>query len=166
MGFLYVAFGREIRLWGVLLVRSYATNHLKQSVENSVYNWPKHFPSQCPPATAEEAIGIVYRFINGNNPNSKDFISHYERDPIENNNCQARGLSVLRSFDACEIMRQGVPALRRKKIALGTLPNGVGVIKITPSVTCSEHYTWWRFSKPESISPLFKTFNESTGDKQ
>jgi hypothetical protein len=128
-----------------------------------MYIWPSHFPAQCPPAQAAEVSGSIYRFINGRAPLSKDFLSHYERDPGKewgNTECNARGLSVLRSIEDCAQMRKGVPAMRKKRIAVGTLSGGVGLIAKTPSNTCEGHCTWWRSGPPEEICGLFAAVPE------
>ena len=125
-----------------------------------MYNWPKHFPTQCPPSSAHEMSGLIYRFINNNTPKDKDFLSYYERDPEEHDNCKARGLSVLKTYADCLEMRKGIPALKKKKIATGTLPTGSGVINKTPSFNCVNHHTWWRFLPVSTVAPLFSTLTE------
>jgi hypothetical protein len=115
------------------------------------------------PSHSEEVSGIIFRFINGATPASRDFLSHYERDPGNDSNhspCKARGLSVLRSYQHCAEMRQGVPALRKKKIAVGELSGGVGLIAGTPSKVCEGHCTWWRGVTAEVVYGLFSTVTE------
>jgi hypothetical protein len=111
---------------------------------------------------------MVYRFIDGRMPSESDFLSHYERQPDKKwapKECQARGLSILRTLDDCIAMRQGVPALRKKSIAEGTLVSTDGLIAPTPSKTCTGHCTWWRHKAPNEISSGFKVIDEIAGGK-
>src|SRR5574340_731706 len=122
-----------------------------------VYVWPAHFPIQCPPDHATGLHGTVYRFINGPHPTEWDFLSHYERAPTKlwGDACKARGLSVVRTLEDCEIMREGVPALRKKRIAVADISIPVGVVANTPSKTCVGHCTWWRGADPGAVKALF-----------
>lgn len=122
-----------------------------------MYAWPTHFPGHCPPIDAAQLLGIVYRFINGRGPTEWDFLSHYERKPTNSwsDPCRARGLSVVRTIQDCEIMREGIPALRKKRIAVANINTPVGLITNTPSVTCQGHCTWWRGAPASEVQPLF-----------
>lgn len=129
-----------------------------------MYNWPKDYPDQCPPENAEELSGVVFRFINKKTPTSIDFDSHYERNPDGNyaDPCQARGLSVIRSHDDCNRMRDGVPALRKKKVAFADIRSSVGLIASTPSRTCQGHCTWWLpLSSKADVYSLFKLVDDT-----
>jgi len=129
-----------------------------------LYQWPAHFPTNCPPISAVEASGLLFRFINRRQPVVRDFQSHFERDSDKDwspNDCQARGLSVLKTYNDCQTMRANVPALRKKCLAQGTLPPSAGLIAITPSNNCDEHHTWWRWISPESALALFSYFPEA-----
>lgn len=130
-----------------------------------MYIWPTHFPTQCPPSHAVELTGTIFRFINGKIPADRDFVSHYERNPNGdwgNDPCKARGLSVLRSVEDCQIMRAGVPALRKKRIAIASIAVSVGVIANTPSGTCEGHKTWWLTIPPSALAPLFTKIEENS----
>lgn len=133
-----------------------------------MYFWPKHYPLQCPPQTAMQASGVIFRFINGQMPSERDFLSHYERQPDkkwEPNECQARGLSVLRTLDDCNAMRKGIPALRKKRIANGSLSSTDGLIGSTPSNVCNGHHTWWLNKTQKEVSLYFTMFDEIAGGK-
>lgn len=133
-----------------------------------MYLWPQHYPQQCPPQQAIPASGKIYRFINGKSPLAKDFQSHYEREPSkiwEPKECQARGLSVLRTLDDCAAMREAVPALRKKRITEGVLTQSDGVTLITPSHSCKAHTTWWRLGEPDTFTSRFHLHDETTGEK-
>lgn len=132
-----------------------------------MYKWPDHFPVQCPPSHSAETSGSLFRFINGRVPAVRDFLSHYERDPnanAEHDPCLARGLSVLKTYEDCNIMRKGVPALRKKRIAVGEPQGASGLLAGTPSRTCEGHCTWWRSVAPTDVVSLFATLSEPTGD--
>lgn len=125
-----------------------------------MYSWPTHFPSACPPPSAEELTGTVFRFINGATPVEKDFKSHYERNPGSDwghQACMARGLSVLRTLADCAAMKEAIPALRKKRIAVAEIESSIGVIAPTPSNSCDGHCTWWRSVAPSAVVPLFST---------
>lgn len=128
-----------------------------------MYVWPDHFPHSCPPVDAIDVSGPVYRFINGRAPADRDFESHYERNAAKDwdaDACVARGLSVLRNWSDCMIMRKAVPALRKKRVAVAMVVSPVGLIAPTPSNSCAGHCTWWRSLAPGQVRPLFSTFQE------
>ena len=132
-----------------------------------MFMWPSHFPPQCPPSGAANVSGEIFRFISGRTPTVKDFVSHYERDPEKEwgqADCISRGLSVLRTLEDCSVMRKGIPAMRKKKIAVGSSIDGHGVIAGTPSMNCEGHCTWWRSTPPESVVGLFSTVSEAAGN--
>ena len=128
-----------------------------------MYVWPTHFPPACPPAHASNLTGTVFRFINGRAPSDRDFVSHYERSPAHDwgmQACQARGLSVVRTWSDCGLMRKAIPALRKKRVAVAHISTQVGVLANTPSNSCTGHNTWWRAPSPTDVCSLFQTFAE------
>lgn len=128
-----------------------------------MYIWPEHFPNACPPDEAVPLAGPVFRFINGTAPAERDFTSHFERNAGKDwgeDACKARGLSVLRTFRDCRLMRKGVPALRKKRLAYADISTEVGVVQHTPSNTCEGHCTWWRAAPPSDVRSLFSTYAE------
>lgn len=129
----------------------------------SYHIWPEHYPEQCPPNSAEPVNGTIYRFINRNTPQEKDFYSHYERNPDKdwsNNECNSRGLSVLKTKEACSEMASAVPALRKKKIVKGTLDDTCGVIAPTPSDSSVGHNTFWSLIEPNILVTKFSIYEE------
>ncbi|MFM0596069.1 hypothetical protein [Paraburkholderia dilworthii] len=129
-----------------------------------MYSWPDHFPEQCPPSHATDLSGSTFRFINKRQPTEYDFTSHYERLPggdWAGQECKARGLSVLRTYDDCVTMREGVPALRRKHLAVANVAAPVGVVATTPSANCVGHCTWWRNVSPAEAAKHFSLLTES-----
>lgn len=136
---------------------------LHQKRKNILYAWPSHFPAQCPPASAVDLAGPLFRFINGRQPRAEDFLSYYEKNPGGwATSCNARGLSSTRNWEDALTMRAGVPALRKKKAVFGNINEKVGLIAVTPSGTCRNHCTWWRFSAPESVVTMFQLYEESS----
>lgn len=134
-----------------------------------MYTWPTHFPSQCPPEEALEVSGRIFRLISKDGPKEFDFKSHYEREPAggrTGSECISRGLSVLRSYQDCEVLKKAVPALRKKLVAEAQLESGVGLIGETPSYSCAGHCTWWRSITVEEACELFALSNSVQGINQ
>ena len=130
-----------------------------------MYVWPSHFPPACPPAHASNLAGAVFRFINGTAPADKDFVSYFERDTAKDwgtQACQARGLSVVRTWSDCGLMRKAIPALRKKRVAVAQVSTQIGLVASSPSNSCSGHSTWWRAPPPSEVRSLFQTFDESS----
>lgn len=128
-----------------------------------MYVWPSHFPASCPPASAAELVGTVFRFINGRSAVDRDFMSHYERDPEKDwgdDGCKARGLSILRTWADCGVMREAVPALRKKRLVHAEIVKPIGLVASTPSNNCQGHCTWWRNPPPGTVRPLFELLDE------
>ncbi len=122
--------------------------------------WPDHYPEQCPPESAEPVSGKVYRFVNRTNPKERDFKSNYEQRPGTdwgNQGCQARGLSVFRTIEACDDMAEQVPALAKKKLAVANLSQNDGVIAETPSRNSSKHNTLWPLLDAKEMANRFKS---------
>ena len=113
--------------------------------------WRSHLPNNCPPNAAEIASGEVYRFIDNEHeePSPEDFLSWRELNPKADcptslTECQACGLSVIRSIEDVHKAPKKVPALRKMKPALGILTAELGRIQNTPSNRCGQsHHTWW-----------------------
>ena len=115
--------------------------------------WPKHFPPGCPPAVAEDANGSVYRLTSGEEPREGDFISWKQRDPerdFGDRECRACGLSVYMDLGDAQRLRSRIPAMKRKRIAIGELEPVAGKILPTPSAGGGSHHTWW---VPSAVQP-------------
>lgn len=112
--------------------------------------WPAHYPAQCPPSDAEQAIGTYFRFVDSAPPSGEDTMSHVElrnaglrfknRD-FGADECNASGFSVFDDQSAAEKTRSSVGPLRKKRIAKVDV-SGSGVLKQTGSK--KSHHTWWR----------------------
>lgn len=127
-------------------------------------SWPEHYPQQCPPKEAYYHNGDLFRFINRNNPQSRDFKSYYEMSPEKdwgNKACQARGLSVLKCALGVEEMRDAIPALRRKKVSKAIISSVDGMLANTPSSSSQRHCSWWVPASLGNLDQLFVTANES-----
>lgn len=127
-----------------------------------------HLPSDCPPTSAETSLGKVYRFIyiDHDIPLAKDFLSWREINPDKPcpatlTECQVCGVSVLKSINDARSAHRKVPALRKKKLALGNLTPDLGRIQNTPATgTGKSHHTWWLCKKAEPWT-VFKIVNVS-----
>ncbi|MGB5961238.1 MAG: hypothetical protein WBG73_11310 [Coleofasciculaceae cyanobacterium] len=110
--------------------------------------WPEHFPTGCPPQTAHNTSGEVYRLINNDSPMPNDFRSWREENkdkecPNGVTECQACGLSVYtEKADAYRVIKR-IPRFRKAKPALGNLTTDLGLTLHTPSNTSQSHHTWW-----------------------
>src|SRR5262245_17606249 len=108
--------------------------------------WPSYFPEDCPPSDTEPTNGPVYRFIQDNPPADADFVCHALLLPERNwglHRCKACGLSVYKTIDGCEQARRVVPALKKKRVAIGNLTPAHGQLGATPSAKNPHHHTWW-----------------------
>lgn len=111
-----------------------------------MYSWPNHYPNSCPPNEAEPTSGQIYRFTYKSTPMAKDFKAFYDGDPSKDWGdlaCQARGLSVYPTLEACREAAGKVPSLAKKKLASGAMQVSYGKIAETPSKNTSSHMTWW-----------------------
>lgn len=57
--------------------------------------------------------------------------------------CQARGLSVYPTLEACREAAGKVPSLAKKQLAVGTMQGSYGSVAQTPSKNTENHMTWW-----------------------
>lgn len=110
--------------------------------------FPDHFPDNCPPDTAREALGTAYYLINGSFPKPEDFLSKRQKNPekrFRNNRkeCQACGISVYTEIEDVLYVRQAFPGLQSLKLAAVNLTPELGVIQPTPSQNAPSHHTLW-----------------------
>jgi hypothetical protein len=99
-------------------------------------------PPGCPPTDAQTCVGDVYRLIPTLPIDDRGFVSHFALYPGKTwtDGCQARGLSVSRSYEAAVKVRKRFKAYRTFKIAVASIQGGLGVIKQTGE---AQHHTWW-----------------------
>ena len=86
----------------------------------------------------------MFRLVGRKGICPEEFRSHAEKDPATHGGrCQACGLSVYTDRDDLEEGRQLVPGMAKKRVVVGTLPEGSGKMMPTPSPTWKTHRTWW-----------------------
>ena len=115
--------------------------------------WPDYFPNDCPPEDAQAATGDVYRLVKQNPPEARDFIPLREKTGKDfgEQECQACGLSVFRSFDDAVGVKNRGRGMGNRLIAKGSLSRHLGKVKQTPSRAFGQsHNTWW---VPTEVEP-------------
>lgn len=113
--------------------------------------WPSHFPVNCPPVDAIAGEIEVYRLVDSDPPNKKDFLSYYELGRKYNNLMLACGLSCYsdhkHAVEQANLLVNS-PYYKKKKfskkIAKGKTQPSCGVYKRTPSQFPS-HITYWLY---------------------
>jgi len=114
--------------------------------------FPAHFPELCPPASALEANGEIYRFVANDPPRPGDFLSYHllGRKYGKGKRCEACGLSVLLTESAVMLCIQLNPYLRKRHVAKANVAPDWGKIAQTGSIP---HHTWWfpEGKKPECV---------------
>src|SRR3954452_12246733 len=108
-------------------------------------DWPSHYPANCPPASGSPAQGEVLRYIEGDEPGPRDFLSYKELRPTEDfrDECKSRGVSVYRDHADLESLARRIAAYRTKRIVIAALTPSAGITLPTPSRVASSHVTWW-----------------------
>jgi len=119
-------------------------------------SFPAHFPNGCPPDTVEDAQGEVFRFVRRNDPPvAANFVSNVAGskwyDPAKE--CQACGLSVLRTEQDVREARRVSPWAKKQKVAKARLSPDWGKLAPTESTLIPNHHTWWvsEGKQPERI---------------
>ena len=117
--------------------------------------WPSNYPEGCPPADSYNADGSLFRLANRSSYAPQDFLSAYalevkrvDKGTIpeirdEYSNCQARGLSVYRTYEDTVKAMLKIPSLSKKKALVEVDSNQTGLLKNTPNKRNPSHYTWW-----------------------
>lgn len=112
----------------------------------ALMNWPADYPPNCPPPNSSPATGEVFRYIEGEDPESDDFRSYKESRPTEDfgrNECRSRGVSVYRDLADLAALARRNAAYRAKRVAVATLTPDSGVTLPTPNRNSPSHVTWW-----------------------
>lgn len=107
-------------------------------------NFPADWPSNCPPADAVDADGVVFRIVKNDPPLAADFATHRETGRLKTApECLRCGLSVFR--DLCDAVHQRLllPKLG-PWIAQATLASNHGKTKSTAGQQPT-HTTFWTF---------------------
>jgi len=107
--------------------------------------FPNHFPDDCPSDSVQDANGIVFRFVRNEPPNASDFASIVvEGKPYDpEKECQACGLSVLRTEEDVAEARKLCPWFKKRKVAKARLSADWGKLAATESLNIPNHHTWW-----------------------
>lgn len=103
--------------------------------------FPKDWPTKCPPDDAYDAIGAVFRVVSSDAPTSTDMRSYAELGLLPNASpCRRLALSVFRTHkEACHRLAMS-PDLGAAVAKVG-LPPGSGMMKLTNEQ--SGHIAWW-----------------------
>jgi hypothetical protein len=104
--------------------------------------------SNCPPASATNAGGIVFRFVAKDPIDVEDFRSHHELGLApQSQPCRRCSLSVYKSLDVARDRLRGLrmrnPKRAERHIARGELTHADG--KMDQAGQDLEHYEWWAF---------------------
>lgn len=125
--------------------------------------WPRHFPSGCPPPEARPINGIFFRLTKNVEPTQADFLSHTElgrRKSIEDDPVRAAGLSVFSDLGAALGMKGNVRCFRNFSIVKGRLAPEHGVH--LEKVRCRCGYTYWPLR--DAIPQLPRIFAGGNGE--
>jgi hypothetical protein len=109
------------------------------------FSWPSYYPAGCPPESAAQPGGVMYRVVSTDPPDEKDFKPYKLLFPQRRftDECQACGLSVFGDMEDALRLRRRVGAFQDWLIARGSLGNGDGEILPTPTREAASHNTWW-----------------------
>lgn len=121
--------------------------------------FPKNWPSGCPPADAVDGDGNVFRIVKNDPPQAVDFASHMETGRLRNAPaCLRCGLSVFRELGDAVHQRSLMPKLGRW-IAMAALQPNHGKTKMTSGGEPT-HTTWWPYQSLEREA-LFAVVTEA-----
>lgn len=113
-------------------------------------------PDHCPPTSASDVSGDVYRFVR-NDPVAASDMRSWEDDDIKpgcGDKCQRCALSVLRKVEDVRSARQAIPLFRKWKVARALLNESHG--KLAQTGSHRWHYSLWvRTAHRYSIHQLF-----------
>jgi hypothetical protein len=117
-------------------------------MQSHVLRFPAWFPPNCPPDSASDADGVVFRFVANDPIDPTDFESHHERKlALQSNACRRCSLSVYKSLeiarDRLVSLRTRNPKRAEKHIAQGELTSADG--KLSQAGQDPDHYEWWAF---------------------
>lgn len=102
----------------------------------------------CPPEDAEAANCTIYRAVQNNPPDDRDFLSYVREGKVSaaKAKCDDWGLSVWCDMDAVEHARDVIPHFQERYIAAGEMGDGHGVLKASPSRKQARHFTFWNYA--------------------
>lgn len=122
--------------------------------------WPSHYPADCPPEGANDAVGEIYRLVTKRELQnlSSGFLCFKLKVPDQcegKDPCLTSGLSVSVTYQDCIYQKEVSPFLRKKVILFTVLEDPLGKILSTEHVS-KGHYTWWIPSCMEEPWELFE----------
>jgi hypothetical protein len=116
--------------------------------------FPNHWPRDCPPSSAEDAQGVVYRICRQNPPGQSDFQSQAELGKSsKGDECMRHGLSVFRNPAEAIHVTALFPRLGTL-VFRGELSPPLGKIKATPNKHRPSHTTWWPCEGIDRAAPF------------
>ena len=128
--------------------------------------FPVDWPPCCPPDGAPEASGTIFRLVKNSPPVAADFVSVFEMEKQKRKprvfpddlQCQARGLSVYRTFVDAET-HQGVYQNLGDYIASGgaSMSGATHSLGTTTRSTSASRRRWSRFGKLNTCSLAWRS---------
>ena len=116
----------------------------------SAQQHPAWFPPNCPPADARDALGQVFRIVNGAALTEADFATHQEANTaLSAPPCGRAGISVFDSFEKAAFRQRMTPRLG-SAIAQGVLKPDAGKTLLTNPK--SGHIEWWPYKDIVRVS--------------
>lgn len=119
--------------------------------------WTNILPADCPPADARGADQVVFRLVRADPPDASDFVSFFDRSPLENwgaRLCQAMGLSVYESLETCRRAARRSRSLRNRLPASADLAPHHGMLARTDTRNPG-HLTWWLSAEVGEPAAMF-----------
>lgn len=114
-------------------------------------DFPDHYPDSCPPTTATDGSGVVFRIVGADPIQASYFVSHYDLGTGKSAaECERRGLSVFNSYKGAQHRLHLSPHLGTR-IASGELNADAGKLSLPNR---GGHMTWWVCSGFDPV-PLF-----------
>jgi hypothetical protein len=118
------------------------------SMQSNAPRFPDWFPPNCPPGSAAEADGFVFRLVAKDPIDAEDFLSYHELGlALQSSPCRRCSLSVYRSLDVARDRLQGLrkryPKRAERHIACGKLTVADG--RMQQAGKDPEHHEWWAF---------------------
>ena len=113
-------------------------------IEAAKMQFEEYLPAKCPPADAIPGPKLLFRLTTKSAIAESDFQTTHEENKFKDKEpCQRCSISTLATEEAAKDHRRLIPFLKNRKIAKGTVPEGAGVLKHTPTEISFHHWSWW-----------------------